>query len=653
MRPTRFPPPGYLCRPANGTPCARRTLMDRNSIIGFALIAAILIGYTVWTAPSSEELARAQREQDSLAQLELEKKAAEAEQAARIEPVVPPVDALLAAVPDSLRDSVNVDSLRDLALVQRYGIFHPAVSGPTEQVLIENDKLQIGINTHGGRPEVIRLKDYRTYAGQPLLLQDPDTGSYAYRFFLGNLDLSTADLHFTPRQLGPGTVQLKAATTDPNKYLLLTYSLDSSGHFLHTDLKLVGLEQEVDPASLFFQWDLYGQPQEKHLPSQRQKSSIYFKYFNDDRDYLSETEEEDSEALQGRTNWVAFKQDFFTVAMVSDKGFSGSGSEVAVAWTEADTAYNKRYHAKLFFDQGRAATVELPMRLYLGPNHYNTLRRTGIDQFDRIIDLGWGIFGWMNRWLVIPIFNFLDRFELSYGIIILVLTIAIKLLLMPLTWKNFVSSARMRALKPEMDAINAKHKDADPLKKQQAVMDLYRKAGVNPASGCVPMLIQLPILYAMFRFFPSSIELRQEPFLWADDLSSFDSILDLPFTIPFYGDHVSLFTLLMAASTIVYSLINQQQMPQQQGMPSMKLMIWMFPIMMLFFMNSFSSGLSYYYLLANLISILQMTVMKNWFVDEDKIRAQLVQNMKTPRKKSKWQQRLDELQKQQQQARRR
>ncbi|HQW86577.1 MAG TPA: membrane protein insertase YidC, partial [Flavobacteriales bacterium] len=263
------------------------------------------------------------------------------------------------------------------------------------------------------------------------------------------------------------------------------------------------------------------------------------------------------------------------------------------------------------------------------------------------------IFGWMNRWLVIPIFNFLDRFELSYGIIILVLTIAIKLLLMPLTWKNFVSSARMRALKPEMDAINAKHKDADPLKKQQAVMDLYRKAGVNPASGCVPMLIQLPILYAMFRFFPSSIELRQEPFLWADDLSSFDSILDLPFTIPFYGDHVSLFTLLMAASTIVYSLINQQQMPQQQGMPSMKLMIWMFPIMMLFFMNSFSSGLSYYYLLANLISILQMTVMKNWFVDEDKIRAQLVQNMKTPRKKSKWQQRLDELQKQQQQARRR
>ncbi len=626
--------------------------MDRNSIIGFVLIAAILIGYTVWTAPSSEELARAQREQDSLAQLELEKKAAEAEQAARVEPPVPPVDALLAAVPDSLRDSVNVDSLRDVALVQRYGIFHTAVTGAGEQVLLENDKLQIGISTHGGRPGVIRLKDQRTYHGEPLLLQDPDTGDFGYRFFLGNLDLNTADLHFTATRTGPGSVQLKAASSEPGKYLLLTYRLDSSGYFLHTDLKLVGLEQEVDPTNLFFQWDLYGQPKEKYLPNERQKSSIYFKYLNDDRDYLSETEEEDAATLQGRTNWVAFKQDFFTVAMVSDKGFSGSGSEIAVSWSEADTLHTKRYRAKLFFDQQRGASVDLPMRLYLGPNHYNTLRGTGIDQFDRIIDLGWGIFGWMNRWLVIPIFNFLDRFHLSYGLIILVLTIAIKLLLMPLTWKNFIASARMRALKPEMDAINAKNKDADPLKKQQAVMDLYRKAGVNPASGCVPMLIQLPILYAMFRFFPSSIELRQEAFLWADDLSSYDSILDLGFTVPFYGDHISLFTLLMAASTIVYSLINQQQMPQQQGMPSMKLMIWLFPIMMLFFMNNFSAGLSYYYLLANLISILQMTVMKNWFVDEEKIRAELLQNMRSPRKKSRWQQRLEELQKQQQARRR-
>jgi YidC/Oxa1 family membrane protein insertase len=293
------------------------------------------------------------------------------------------------------------------------------------------------------------------------------------------------------------------------------------------------------------------------------------------------------------------------------------------------------------------------MRLFLGPNQYNTLRRTEIDQFDRIIDLGWGIFGYMNRFLVIPIFNFLSGFKLSYGIIILVLTIAIKLLLMPLTYRNQKSSARMRALKPEVDAINKKYPDTDDMmKRQQANMELYRKAGVNPAAGCVPLLIQMPILYAMFQFFPSSIELRQQPFLWADDLSSFDSIFSwtaqIPFITQFYGNHISLFTILMAASTIIYTLINSKQMPQQQGMPSMKLMMYLFPVMMLFFMNSLPAGLSYYYLLANVISILQMTLLSKWFIDETKLRAELEQNMRTPKKKSKWQQRMEEIQKQQQ-----
>ena len=266
------------------------------------------------------------------------------------------------------------------------------------------------------------------------------------------------------------------------------------------------------------------------------------------------------------------------------------------------------------------------MRFYLGPNHYGTLRRTEVPQFDRIIDLGWGIFGWMNKWLVIPIFNWLSGWGWGYGVIILVLTVVIKLMLMPLTWKNFVSSAKMRVLKPEMEAITAKFKDGDALKKQQASMDLYRKAGVNPASGCLPMLVQMPVLFAMFRFFPSSIELRQQGFLWADDLSTYDSVASLPFTIPGYGDHVSLFTILMAASTIFYTWINSQNMPTQQGMPGMKTMMYIFPFMMLFFMNSLPAGLSYYYLLANMISILQMTLLKKLFVDEDKIREQLLLN---------------------------
>ncbi|MCB9170043.1 MAG: membrane protein insertase YidC [Flavobacteriales bacterium] len=626
--------------------------MDRNSIIGLLLIGAILIGYTIWTAPSKEELAHQQQVRDSLAQVQGEQKEAEARQ----ELARPPLDtgavALTVSTDTLLQDSARDDSLHRVRLSSRYGIFHPSGNGEDQVITIANDALEIGLHTKGARPGEIRLKNYRTYGGDPLLLQDPDSVTYTYRFFLGNLDLSTRDLYFQAERLGPGAVRLKATTSDAGKYIAITYRLDSAGFFLHSDLEVVGMGQELDPKNLFFQWDLLGQAHEKYLPTERQKCGVYYKYFNDDRQYLSETKD-DEEDLTGRTNWVAFKQDFFSVAMVSDEGFAGSGSKLSILVHPEDSTHTKRYSAKLFFEKDAGDLVRIPMRLYLGPNHYGTLRRTGIDQFAKIIDLGWGIFGWMNRWLVIPIFNWLDGWGWNYGIIILVLTLVIKLLLMPLTYRNFKSSARMRALKPEMDAINAKHMGGDNLKKQQAVMDLYRKAGVNPASGCVPMVIQLPILYAMFRFFPASIELRQKSFLWADDLSSYDSILHLPFKIPFYGDHVSLFTLLMSASTIIYTQINQQQMPQQQGMPSMKVMMWMFPIMMLFFLNNYSAGLSYYYLLANVISILQMTVIKRWLVDEDKLRAELLANMKKPKRKSRWQQRLDDLQKQQQQARRR
>lgn len=624
--------------------------MDRNSLIGFVLIAAILGVYTWYTLPSPEEQARIQRAQDSLAALAIEQKAQEAERAlAARTHEVPEATATFRATNDSVEDAASAwiaDSLRRAALSQRFGPFAPAAEGQEGQMTIENERLQVTFNTKGARPTIIRLKEYQTYHRTPLYLADPDSGQYEFRFFVDNVDLSTAQLHFEPQPLGEDAVRFVASTGTPGRELAITYRLDSTTYFMHVDVAFNGLDPAVDPRSLFFRWEVAGLSKEKHQPNELQTSSVYFKYFNDKRDYLSERDA-DEKKLQGRTNWVAFKQGFFNVALISDEGFSSSGSEIAVT-PLTDPSHTKHYAAKLYFEKERGAKADVAMRFYLGPNHYGTLRRTEVPEFDKIIDLGWGIFGWMNRWLVIPIFNFLNGFDLGYGIIILVLTVVIKLLLMPLTYKNLVSSAKMRVLKPEMDVINEKYKDGDPLKKQQATMDLYRKAGVNPASGCLPMLVQMPILYAMFRFFPSSIELRQESFLWADDLSSYDSILDLPFSIPLYGDHVSLFTLLMAASTMIYTLINQKQMPTQQGMPGMKLMLYMFPIMMLFFLNNFSAGLSYYYLLANLISILQMTVFKRWFIDEDKIRAELVQNMKTPRKKSRWQQRMEELQKQQQ-----
>ena len=628
-------------------------LMDRNSVIGIILIVGILFGYTLWTMPSEEERARAQRTADSLATVTAEQYAQEAEAKAKAEAALVAPEPI--QVPDSTsspEDQALIDSLQAANLRNRFGAFSPAAQGEAQEVTIANERMQVSFSTQGARPTVMLLKDYRTYHQQPLLLADPDSGLYELKFITGGTDVSTKDLFFTAEKIGEDAVALTARTGDAGKALRITYRLDSATYFMHTTMEFVGMKGEVDPRNLLFRWEIAGLNNEKHLPSELQKCGVYYKYFNDDRNYIGETKAEDKK-LEGRTNWVAFKQDFFTVAMISEEGFSSNGSEIAVSPLD-DTTHTKHYTAKLLFEKGRDADPAIAMRYYLGPNHYGTLRRTEIPQFQKIIDLGWGIFGWMNQWLVIPIFNWLDGWGWSYGIIILVLTIVIKLLLMPLTYKNLVASAKMRVLKPEMDAINEKHKDGDAVKKQQATMDLYRKAGVNPASGCVPMLIQMPILYAMFRFFPASIELRQEKFLWADDLSSYDSILDLPFSVPFgYGDHVSLFTLLMAASTIIYSVINQKQMPTQQGMPSMKLMIYLFPIMMLFFLNNYSAGLSYYYLLANLISIAQMTVLKSWFVDEQKIRAKLELNMRSPKKKSKWQQRLEDMQKQQQQTRRR
>lgn len=635
--------------------------MDRNTIIGLVLCAAILIGYQIITAPSAEEVAQYQRQQDSLAQLELraeerrvKEEAAKATGDTLKAKAADPLIAKLSAdttLTDSAR-AARIDSARVAETTGRYGIFSPASTGTDELITIENEKLQVSIRTKGAWPSVIRLKDYQTYGGQPLLLAELDSGEYEYRFFLGNRDVSTKDLHFTAEKLGTTGVRLKAATNDPAKYLAITYQLDSADWMMDVNTEIVGLENEVDPRNMVFRWAVTGRQNEKHLPTEQKKCTVFYKYMTEDRNFLSETASE-SVKLEGRTNWVAFKQDFFTLAMIKPDGFLYNGSEISVSTRSETGGHTKGYSAKLFFDTEPSAHVTVPMTLYMGPNHYNTLRRTEVPQFDRIIDLGWGIFGWVNRFIVIPVFNFLGQFKLSYGIIILVLTIAIKLVLMPIAFKNQKSSARMRALKPEVEAINKKFPAEEFTKRQSAMGELYRKAGVSPLAGCVPMLLQLPILYAMFQFFPASIELRQQAFLWADDLSSYDSIATLPFVVPLgYGDHVSLFTILMCASTMVYTLISSKQMPQQQGMPSMKIMMYVFPVMMLFFMNSLPAGLSYYYLLANVISILQMTLLGKYFIDEDKLRAELLGNMSKPQKKSKWQQRLEEMQKQQQSSRR-
>lgn len=634
--------------------------MDKNQLIGIGLIALIVVGYGIWQAPSEAERAAAQHYQDSIAEVharELEQQTKQ--EAATKNAEVAQATTVDVVIPDSLKSdtTLNIDSLRTALVAAKradeLGIFHTAAQGEAKTVTIENGDLEVRFSTLGARPLWIRLKPYKAQNDQPLLLQDPDSGRFSYDFsHSGSRRTSTADLFFTAEQKDPRSVTFTANTAVPGKRIVMEYSLDSTGWFMKSNVRFENLKADMDPGTLRLKWDVVSLRHEKHKPHEEAKSSVFYKYVNADREYLPENGDE-TKKLEGKTNWIAFKQHFFTAAVVSNEGFASSGCNIGVRMLPNDTAHVKAFSAALAFDKQPADVVDIPLRFYFGPNHYGTLRRTEIPDFDRIIDLGWGIFGYMNRWIVIPIFNFFSKFNLNYGIIILLLTIAIKVILMPLTYKNQKSGARMRALKPEIETINEKHKDSDPLKKQQATMELYRKAGVNPASGCVPMLIQMPVLYAMFMFFPSSIELRQQPFLWADDLSTYDSIANLSFTVPLgYGNHVSLFTILMAISTIGFSLLNSKQMPQQQGMPSMKLMIWLFPIMMLFFMNSLPAGLSLYYLLANIISILQMTVFSRWFIDEKKLRAELLENMKKPKKKSRWQQRLEDMQKQQQAARR-
>ncbi len=414
---------------------------------------------------------------------------------------------------DSLR-TAKLDSARQATQTQRFGIFSAASDGVHELVTIENEKLQISFSTQGARPVMMRLKDYTSYDKKPLLLADPDSGLFEFKFFLGNLDVSTKDLHFTAEKLGTTGVRFKAPTGDPAKYFAVTYLLDSADWMVKLSAEIVGLEKEVDPRNVMFRWDVTGLNNEKHLPTEQGKSTVFYKYLNDDPNYLSTTSSEQMK-LEGRTNWVAFKEDFFTLAMIKPDGFRSNGSEIGVIQLPEGSGHNKHYSAKLFFDEPPAPHATLDMTLYMGPNHYNTLRRTDVPGFDRIIDLGWGIFGWINRFVVIPVFNFLGKFNLSYGIIILVLTILIKVLLLPIAYKNQKSSARMRALKPETEAINKKFPDPeDMVKRNQANMELYRKAGVSPLSGCVPVLLadahplrDVPVLPGQHRTAPAELPL--------------------------------------------------------------------------------------------------------------------------------------------------
>lgn len=625
-----------------------------------------MIGYTLLMSPSKEELEARKRTQDSLIAVQQIQKDSAIRAQARIAADTVARESAIAKVDSTTLNNQN----REL-----YGEFAAAVAGDTSRYTIETDLLKVTFLSKGGRIASVQLKEYSTFDSQPLILFEEDASDMNIAFFAGVRSINTRDLNFVPSVgnktdtkvnnlmiSGKDSLQFRmrayAGVSDSasasDKYIEYVYTFKGDNYLVDFKVNFVNLNGIItsNTKDINIDWMSRLIRQEKNAENERNTSTVYFRHADEEVDNLNERKD-DEVAISTPVTWVSYSQPFFSSTFIGDDQFQDVSIEKVVE-PETEMKYLQTMKSIITMPFNSVSNQSYDFGFYFGPNKYNILRKYKMD-LEKQIPLGWSFFlmQWINRYAVIPVFNFLEGFNLNYGIIILILTVLLKIVLFPIAYKTYISSAKMRLLKPEIDEINSKYpKSEDAMKKQQAVMTLYKKAGVNPMAGCVPMLLQLPILIAMFRFFPSSIELRQESFLWADDLSSYDSVLDLPFTIPFYGDHVSLFTLLMTISTIIYTKINNDMMSTGNQMPGMKTMMYIMPIMFLGFFNSYSAGLSYYYLLANLITFAQMFAIRR-FVDEKKLHAQILENKKKPVKKSGFQKRLEDMAKQQQQQRKR
>lgn len=613
--------------------------MDKKTLIGLIVIGAILFGFTWYNASIQQKYAQEQQALTATQETE------------STDTIVPEV-----RQPDTLQAANQLERHIGSSLFQ-------ATTGTEKKIEVENDLMKVIFSNKGGKVASVVLKDYLTYQGTPLVLFPDSASVFDMSFFIkqqfNNVQINTGDYYFVADSSFTPTF----ATDETSKNLTFRLDVDSTAHvdFVYTiykdnymidfDVQFVGMENLLaqNQTDLEFTWQNVGMQNEKGFENENNYTTIAYKYPSDESvEQLRTSTEDKSETINSKVKWVAFKQQFFSSIFVAKDDFQNG--TLGYSTFQPGEGKIKTFRAKVSVPFTQQLS-EYNFNFYFGPNKFSVLKKYDDLHFERLIPLGGWIVGWINRWLVIPTFDTLGAHIANYGIIILILTLIVKILISPLTYKSYLSSAKMRLLKPEVDKLNEKYpKPEDALKKQQAMMALYKSAGVNPMGGCLPLLIQLPILYAMFRFFPASIELRGEHFLWADDLSSYDSILTLPFNIPFYGNHVSLFALLMAASMFIYSRINYNQTagsaPQMAGMKFM--MLYLMPIMMLFFFNNFASGLNYYYLLSNIITIGQ-TYGFRYIVNEDKLHQRMKENAKKPQKKSKWQQRYEEMVKLQQQ----
>ncbi|HLW07484.1 MAG TPA: membrane protein insertase YidC [Marinilabiliaceae bacterium] len=620
--------------------------MDRNSITGLIIITLILIGFWFINKPSEQEIEAIRQRQDSLriVELKLEQEKLIKQLQAEAEKATISVD-----VQSSNDESSEVSSV---TLQQQYGQISPFIEGEKSFTTLENEKIKMILSNQGGKIYSVELKKYKTSDGDPLVLFDGDKNQFGFNFTHNTRIFNTNQLYFNLKSQTDTSVVYELALPT-GESLAFTYTLPKDEYMAKFTVNTNNLQHlmATPRGSIDFNWYMQMPSFEKGRSFEQQYSGLYYKFYKDEVDWLRSTKD-DSKDLRTKIKWIGFKSQFFSSVFIADDAFSSASVESKVE--EDKTSEFLQYNsAEVVVPIDLAQNQELDFRFYFGPNHFYTLNNYGKDlELGRLINLGWGILGWINRYAVIPVFNFLAGFISNFGIIILILTLLIKLVLFPFTYKSYISSAKMKVLKPQIEEINARIPKDKAMERQQATMALYKKVGVNPMGGCLPMLLQMPILIAMFRFFPASIELRQESFLWATDLSSYDSILNLPFTIPFYGSHVSLFTLLMAGTNIFYTKMNSEMTQSTNQMPGMKGMMYMMPIMFLFIFNSYASGLSYYYFVSTLITVGQ-TFMIRQFVDDKKILAKLHANQKKPTKKSGFAQRLEKMAKQQQQMKKR
>lgn len=612
--------------------------MDKNTITGFVLIGLILFGFTWYQSRQYDKQMAYQAQLDSIAAVERA-----AGMAAE-------------SIADSLQTSAAEEGaaapVQGKAAIYKDSLLNLASGGEERIVTISNDKIEVAFTTKGAQPYSAKVKEYRNYDSTDLYIFRPGASEMGIGIYAGET-INTKDFYFDVIEATDSSAAFSLQFAGGGS-IIQRYALSEGSYMMTNTLTFKDMDNVIPKNATFcdFDWALTIPRMEKGYKNEMQYSKVDYYFDGEKKPEEIGRGRNASKRIENSLEWFAFQQQFFSAIVSPDSRFSSG--QVSVEFHPEDDPQRNLMDcgAKMRSGFQISDNVVMVKDFYLGPNHYQTLKSYG-RKYEKIIPLGGWLVGWFTKFVIIPLFNFLHRFISNFGIIILLMTLFIKIVVLPFSYKSYSSSAKMQAIKPEIDKLNEKYpKEEDALKKQQAMMDIYKRAGINPMGGCLPMLLQFPILWAMFRFFPASIELRQQSFLWADDLSAYDSIIDFGMRIPLIGDHISLFALLMALSMFFYSKISMQgQMSgNDPNTASMRFMsVYMMPIMMFFICNSLSSGLSYYYLLSNLITMLETFIIKKFFVRPEDVLARLKASEGKPQPKSKWQKRLEEAQKMQQQ----